>query len=90
MINTLIARVVDLISLAHARKGFEYIADTAAHEGSFHVIEAITDATFTVPGTVSAAGDNLPNALILTAGSRLYGNFSAIKLASGTALAYHS
>ena len=73
--------------------GARIIDGITAQTGTWTVIEAISDTTFTTltsditynsPSTL-ATGANIG---ILTAGSKLYGLFTAITLASGKILAY--
>ena len=73
--------------------GTRIIDDTTAQTGTWTVIEAVSDTIFTTltsditynsPSTV-ATGANVG---ILPAGSRLYGLFTTITLASGKILAY--
>lgn len=73
--------------------GARIIDNTLAQTGTWTIIEAITDTVFTTltsditynsPTTV-ATGANIG---ILPAGTKLYGLFTAITLASGKILAY--
>lgn len=73
--------------------GSTIIDNTTAYTGTWTVIEAVNDATFTTltgnitynSPTTAATGANVGT---LSAGSRLYGIFTAITLASGKIIAY--
>lgn len=69
-------------------RGFDgslFIADTAAHVGSFINFTALTD---TVGAFVSSNIQGTLTAVTIKAGSTLYGRFSSITLASGTGQAF--
>ncbi len=59
-----------------------------AETGPYSVIEIVTDAVFDIPASTMAVGESLPFGYALTAGNRIVGNFTTVKLVSGTALAY--
>ena len=73
--------------------GSTIIDDTNNHNGAWTVIEAVTDTTFATltsdvtynSSTVLATGANIGT---LTAGSRLYGTFTLVDLATGKVILY--
>ena len=79
-------------NLSLGAAGFDRIADTTQVTGTWVAIKAInSDAVLTVSGTtgtVVAIGDPLGNNDVIQQGDVLFGPFTAIKLASGTVLAY--
>jgi hypothetical protein len=84
------SKEVDNLSLGAA--GFDRIADTTQVTGKWVAIKAINaDATLTVSGstgTVVSIGDALGNGDKILEGDVWFGSFIAIKLATGTVLAY--
>ncbi|KKK75471.1 hypothetical protein LCGC14_2873370 [marine sediment metagenome] len=56
--------------------------------GPYSVIEVIADAVFDHLGTVQVIGDELPFGHPATAGTKIVGNFTSVKLVSGVALCY--
>ena len=72
-----------LSSIGH--HGGAYYADTAAHAGRFFAIQVITAATFdTLTGNITSA-----TGVAFPAGTILLGEFTAIKLSSGSVIAYN-
>lgn len=66
--------------------GGVYINDTNTRTGSWSSITALTSTTFTtLTGNVSGL-----SGATLAAGITVYGQFSAIKLAGGTCVAYNT
>ena len=82
----------EVSNLSLGAAGFDRIADTNQHTGTWVAVKAInSDAVFAVSGstgTVVAIGDPMGNNDVLMQGDVLFGPFTAIKLASGTVLAY--
>jgi hypothetical protein len=79
-------------SLQVGANGGEFIADTEAHSASFGAIQVLSDAKFhTLEGNlVELANTTVGSAPSIEAGTVLYGNFSSIKLHSGSVVAYNS
>ena len=78
-------RNIDLLMGIYGQKGFEVVADTTAHTTGYCCIYPLTDVVLdTVVGNniTGQDGKTLPE------GVPLYGNFSSIKLTSGTAVLY--
>ena len=82
----------EVSNLSLGAAGFDRIADTTQITGTWVAIKAInSDAVLTVSGTtgtVVAVGDPLVTGDVITQGDVLFGPFTAIKLTSGTVLAY--
>ena len=79
-------------NLALGAAGFDRIADTTQVTGKWIAIKAINgDATLTVStttGTVVSTGDPLVTGDKILEGDVWFGPFTAIKLATGTVIAY--
>jgi hypothetical protein len=75
-------------NIALGRIGFKLIAGTTANTGDFAAIQCINDTVFT---TLTATGSTTTGISSLTypAGTILYGEFTAITLASGAVHAYY-
>jgi hypothetical protein len=65
----------------------KYIADTTAYTGDWMAIQALT-ATVFAAGTTSTSITGTLTSMALPAGATLWGRFNAIKLTSGTVIAY--
>lgn len=72
-----------------AETGGKYIADTATHAGDWMAITALT-ATVFAAGTTSTTITGTLTSMALPAGATLWGRFNAIKLTSGTIIAYNN
>ena len=68
------------------RLGSLYVADTNDHAGAFGRIYAITACTFTTLTGNCTGGV----AMTLAAGQSLWGYFTLVKLAAGTAILYNA
>ena len=64
-----------------------HITDTTAVSGDFMAIQALS-ATVIASGTVSSTIAGTLAGMVIPAGSIVWGRFSAIKLTSGTIIAY--
>jgi len=74
-------------NLGLGQGGFDAISDTNLHSGNWVSFKAIGgDAV--IASSTSNTGDNLPATLTLSEGDLIFGEFTAITLASGTVLAY--
>lgn len=93
MINKLLLSLIDRFRSVEdkqfGKKGFTVIDDTTAVEGDFYAILAVgAAAVLNSAGTISHEGDSVVDNHSIADGSYLYGSFSSIQLASGTAYAY--
>jgi hypothetical protein len=70
-----------------AKNGATYINTTGAKTGNWYAIQVVADAAFTLL-TGTWTGDAVAAADIFPAGTVIYGNFTAITLASGKVIAY--
>lgn len=81
----------DLIENYLGVGGIEYISDTVVHRPPknmvFTAILPTADATITAITGENISGNSLASA-VLPKGVPIYGRFSSISLASGTAIAY--
>ena len=66
--------------------GTTVIDDTAAHTGKWFAIQIVEEAAFSVLTDASMDGD--ATAMTFAAGILIFGSFTAITLASGSAIAY--
>lgn len=74
-------------NLGLGQGGFNTYADTSLHSGNWVAFKAVHgDAV--IASSVSATGDNLPTSMTLSEGDVVYGDFTAVTLASGKILAY--
>jgi len=74
-------------NLGLGQGGFDAISDANLHSGNWVAFKAIGgDAV--IASSVSNTGDNLPATLTLSEGDLIFGEFTAITLASGIVLAY--
>lgn len=64
------------------------ISDTAANTGAWNMITIIETATFTLLMDANRDGNTLTASESFTAGTTIYGAFTAITLASGVVIAY--
>lgn len=78
------ASTLDILAANSGSKGSEYIGDTSAKTGDWFAIQALTDVTFTLLTGNCDGGASMT----LPAGHILFGKFTAITLAGGTAVAY--
>ena len=62
----------------------------AAITGNFYAIQIISAAVFASGGLVGNLGGDTYNGVTFPAGTTIFGNFSSIKLVSGTVIAYKS
>lgn len=69
--------------------GADYYNTTTARTGRWGAITATEEATFTLL-TATGWGGNSTVGLILPAGATIFGDFTAITLASGAVIAYRS
>lgn len=83
-------------SLALGQLGSSFFNDTGAHTGSWGIIYALSDATFTTltagklaDGKTACMSGTL-SSITLKAGQSLYGLFTAITLAGGSVIAYNA
>ena len=67
--------------------GFNTYTDTSLHSGNWVAFKAV-QADAVIASSVSATGDNLPATMTLSEGDVVYGDFTAVTLASGKILAY--
>ena len=77
-------------SCIRGRLGGVYVSDTSVNTGKFGVIQALTDCTFTT--LTSPTQSTIANAASMTllAGQRLYGYWTTVTLAGGTAVLYNA
>ena len=68
--------------------GSELITDTAVHEGEFHAIQIITDATFNALTDGSRTGNTLTSGTVFQAGLTIFGNITRVQLSQGAVIAY--
>ena len=79
---------VGVISDPVPQWGADFFSDTSAHNGTWHVITALTDAV--VDLTSANWGGSAITAVTIKAGTTIRGWFPYIKLASGTVVAYRA
>jgi hypothetical protein len=83
-------------SLSLGQIGSRWITDTTAYTGRWGIIECITACVFTTltsgtrPDGTTAVMLGTLNGKSLAAGQRIFGEFTAITLASGSVIAYES
>ena len=74
-----------LVSLG--QRGFVYVADTTVTSGNFAAIQIIADAIFSSLTALNSTVGGLAG-VTLTAGTIIYGPFTAFTLTSGKVIAY--
>jgi len=74
-----------LVSLG--QRGFVYVADTTATPGNFAAIQIIADTIFSSLTALNSTVGGLAG-VTLTAGTIIYGPFTAFTLTSGKVIAY--
>jgi hypothetical protein len=70
------------------QNGANFFNSTSLSAGNWYAIQMIADTTFTGL-TGNWGGDVVNNTVSFKAGTIIYGNFTGIKLATGTAIAYN-
>jgi len=75
------------IFVANGMLGGNYIADTSTHTGTWTTIDCVTDTVFDSSTVCNIAGLAASNATF-PAGKQLFGNFTTVKLTSGSVIAY--
>jgi len=75
-----------LQSSAQGRLGGTYVAGTDVNTGSYGAIQALSDVTFTtLTGTITNGAS-----MTISAGQIVYGYFTVVTLAGGTAILYNA
>lgn len=92
VISDSVQRLNERISAANAlalgANGFDLYSDTSAHTGTWGVIEVLTTATFTTLTVANTSGTLI--GVAFQPGTRLFGVITAIRLTSGSVIAYRS
>ena len=77
-------------SCIRGRLGGVYVSDTSVNTGKFGVIQALTDCTFTTLTSPNKSAITNAACMPLPAGQRLYGYWTKLTLADGTAVLYNA
>jgi hypothetical protein len=77
----------DFMAYSLGQSGATLFADTTARTGAWFAITILADVVFTTLTDATLDGTAIAG-VTFSAGSTIYGNFTAITLASGTAIAY--
>ena len=78
---------IELLKSSLGLSGSQVITDTSRYAGSFKSIYAFTDTVFDSETLDDNMGGDITG-ITLLAGQSIGGNFSAVKLTSGTVIAY--
>lgn len=86
---TTILQQVEIDRLLLGQYGATFFNDTTARTGVWGAINHLTNVTYTtLTDDIAVDGSTFPGTVTFPAGSWLYGRFTAITLATGTAVAY--
>lgn len=80
--------VQESLNLNLGRVGSTLISDTALYEGTYFAVQVVEDAAFERLDDTLRDGNPIASTISFSAGTITYGKITAIKLVSGTVIAY--